>query len=242
MMKKKEDLKLLFIQVRKNDKMIKSEMDCILDRLNLKESQIRVINVIKEHIDPRLLKDVDAVIVGGSGEFYVSDYIPELENLRELIRVIAEIDKPFFGICFGMQILAQALGGDVESNPNMAELGNCVIETNGEALKDPIFSNLPNTFLAHAGHKDSVTILPPHSVIFGGSKKCPIQAIRVKKNVYGTQFHPELTVPEMRRRFNAYWDHYENSNALQELGNSLEETHEAHKLLQLFIDKVVLKL
>jgi GMP synthase (glutamine-hydrolysing) len=237
----RKDLNVLFFQIRTNKEVLRTELDCFLERSKLRREQVNAVNVVTEEVDLSLLQDVDAVFVGGSGEFYVSDNFPGLHKLKDVIKRIVEYDTPFFGMCFGMQLLVSAAGGRVGKVKSMSELGTFSVRLNGRAASDPIFSTLSGTFLAHQGHNDSVLELPPDSVVLAEGDVCKIQAIRLGKNVYGTQFHPELDVDEMTRRLNAYWQGFGKADAMEEVFGSLKETEEAHSILSTFVDKVVNK-
>jgi GMP synthase (glutamine-hydrolysing) len=70
--------------------------------------------------------------------------------------------------------------------------------------RDPLLGVLPQTFEAYVGHKEAVTSLPGHAVLLAGSPACPVQAFKVRQNVYATQFHPELDVPGIHTRIEIY--------------------------------------
>ena len=53
---------------------------------------------------------------------------------------------------------------------------------------------MPPTFDAFLGHKEAVRRLPEGAVLLASSADCPVHAFRIGRNVYATQFHPELDV------------------------------------------------
>jgi GMP synthase (glutamine-hydrolysing) len=67
-------------------------------------------------------------------------------------------------------------------------------------------AGLPAEFRAFVGHKESVQEVPPGATLLAGSATCPVQMIRVKRNIYATQFHPELDGPGIVLRINIYKD------------------------------------
>lgn len=102
---------------------------------------------------------------------------------------------PVFGICFGHQILAQALGGEVIRNPRGREIGTRRIE---KLMDDVILDGLPSTFEANATHIDTVGRLPAGAVVLARSPLDDCQAIRFTKTCYGVQFHPEIDADIIR--------------------------------------------
>ena len=111
------------------------------------------------------------------------------------LREVAASGTPTFGICFGHQILAQALGGEVQRNPHGREMGTVGIE---RVAHDPIFEGLPDRFHANVTHIDSVVQAPPGAVSLARSALESHQALRFTETCYGVQFHPEIDAEVMR--------------------------------------------
>ena len=65
---------------------------------------------------------------------------------------------------------------------------------------------LSTSFDAFLGHKEAVRTLPRDAVLLAGSQTCPVQAFRIGRNVYATQFHPELDVDGIVKRIDTYRD------------------------------------
>jgi GMP synthase (glutamine-hydrolysing) len=63
---------------------------------------------------------------------------------------------------------------------------------------------VPDSFDAFVGHKEALSVPPPHATVLASSATCPIQLFKVGQNVYATQFHPELDVPGIVRRMQTY--------------------------------------
>ena len=116
---------------------------------------------------------------------------------EELLRQIVAARAPLLGICFGHQILAQALGGEVQRNPRGREMGTLSIERLPSSPA-PIFDGLPDRFEAQVTHIDSVVRLPPGAEPLARSALEDYQAIRFAEACYGVQFHPEMDAEVMR--------------------------------------------
>jgi GMP synthase (glutamine-hydrolysing) len=111
------------------------------------------------------------------------------------LREVVASGTPTFGICFGHQLLAQALGGEVQKNPRGREIGTVRIERTAAA---PIFADLPERFEAQVTHVDSVVRLPPGAEPLARSDREDYHAIRFTETCYGVQFHPEMDADVMR--------------------------------------------
>ena len=92
----------------------------------------------------------------------------------------------------GHQLLAYIFESKIIKNEKQREIGAVNIFLSKGGKKDILFFNIPSIFLAQEGHGDCVLSLPKKAVLLAKSKKCKIQAFRIKNNVYGVQFHPEL--------------------------------------------------
>ena len=100
---------------------------------------------------------------------------------------------PLLGICYGMQTMAQELGGSVIQS-NKREFGHANIEkTNDSKLFDGIDfqENFLNVWMSHG---DKVSMLPDNFDVIAKSENCPIAGFAHSKEAwFGLQFHPEVT-------------------------------------------------
>lgn len=160
---------------------------------------------------------IQAAIVTGSGAM-VSDTDDWIAPLSQWLRDFAAQQKPLMGICFGHQILAHALGGQVDVNPAGVEVGTVATRLTDAALDDALFANLPAKFPVQASHLQSVIQLPPGAVRLSASDQDANHVFRLGASVYGVQFHPEFDCA-ITRCYVERW-----SDKLAERGVSLEET------------------
>ena len=156
------------------------------------------------------VRQFDAVMVGGSGDYYVSKRsLPEFEAQLEILATIADIGFPMFASCFGFQILVQALGGKIVYDPANVEVGTYPITLTEEGRADPLIGRLPPVFAAQLGRKDRAQELPAGVIHLAGSDRSPYQALRIpEKPIWATQFHPELDVESNSLRFERYLSGY----------------------------------
>ncbi|MEO0115040.1 MAG: glutamine-hydrolyzing GMP synthase [candidate division WOR-3 bacterium] len=102
---------------------------------------------------------------------------------------IFELGIPILGICYGMQVIADAFGGKV-SYAKTREYGRSKLLIN---KKDAIFSNLPESMTVWMSHGDSVAVLPKGFINLAKSEGIPCAAfVNKTKKIYGVQFHPEV--------------------------------------------------
>jgi GMP synthase (glutamine-hydrolysing) len=160
---------------------------------------------------PRLDLDAYAGLLTGGSPFNSSD--PEHEKSavqrrveRELGALLDDVvarDFPFFGACYGIGTLGVHQGGVVDRT--FGEPVSCVpivLTTAGQA--DPVLDGVPEVFDALVGHKEACRVLPPSAVLLATSAACPVQMFRIGRNVYATQFHPELDVAGVVTRARVY--------------------------------------
>ncbi len=138
--------------------------------------------------EPPAPEAMDALVITGSAA-NVPNRDPWILAMEDWLRAVFAADVPTFGICFGHQILTQALGGSAEKNPKGREMGSIEVERFADA---PIFEGLPTRFWAQATHVDSALVLPQNAVALARSGLDAHQAIRFSATCYGVQFHPEF--------------------------------------------------
>jgi GMP synthase (glutamine-hydrolysing) len=120
------------------------------------------------------------------------------ERSAAWLRDAAHAGLPLFGICYGHQLLAHALGGEVGDNPNGREMGTVGIELLPDAGDDPLFAALPSRFSVQATHLQSVLRMPPGATVLASSAHDGCHAFRWGEHAWGVQFHPEFSTTHMR--------------------------------------------
>jgi GMP synthase (glutamine-hydrolysing) len=197
---------LLLIQARAPaDPLTAHERACVERRLaGLDCMALRVKNALGEPADPGWLDGVDGVVVGGSGAFSVNHPRSQVwvDPLRHLYDRVLSQRVPFFGICFGHQLLGLHLGAEVATHPELEEVGTVDYQLTAAGLVDELFSPLGGRFYAHTGHSDHVVALPDELQLIARNDHVETQAFRlVGAPIYSTQFHPDLEGAEAIERY-----------------------------------------
>lgn len=150
------------------------------DLLAEHEFTFETYNVVDDAF-PKSIDCADGWLVTGSAHG-VYEPLPWITKLEHFLHDAYFQDIPIVGICFGHQILAKALGGEVEKFNEGWAIGNQTYEM----LKD----QEPNNIIAW--HQDQVTVLPPNSKAIGNSDFCKNAFIIYGRSAYTIQAHPEF--------------------------------------------------
>ena len=142
-------------------------------------------------------RDAAGFIITGSSSS-VTERAPWMLRIEAFIRELEEAKTPLFGICFGHQLVGQALGGLVERNPNGREIGTVEVRVKAHAPRDVILEGLGDRFTANHTHVDSVTQLPPHARRLLETDQEPNAGFAVGETIRCVQFHPEMDGDAMR--------------------------------------------
>jgi len=148
---------------------------------------------------------IAGVVITGSASM-VSAREPWSEHAAEWLAEIVKDDAvPVLGLCFGHQLLAHALGGEVGPNPNGREMGTVEVHFAAAAAApsaasfaalSPLFE--PGTFLGHTSHVEAVLRLPKQAQVLARTALDPHSVLRYGRRQWGTQFHPEFDAEILR--------------------------------------------
>ena len=243
--KTRDSLRFILLQARNpKDRVRDEERDAFAARLGVGPDQILQVDILHEHLGRNLREGVDAVLVGGAGEYGVVEPIAPVGAMIDFLVDTAGDRQPIFASCFGFQALVVGLGGEVIADEDNAEVGTYELHRTASAVDDPVFGHLPPRFNAQLGHKDRAVRMPECVINLAGSEACPNQALHIPgTKVYATQFHPELTWSDNRTRFERYMKQYGRLFGEEEAQKRLDShkpSPEANSLLSRFVDHCLL--
>ncbi len=141
--------------------------------------------------------DVAGVVITGSHAM-VTDHEPWSERTAAWLCKAVEQHTPVLGICYGHQLLAYALGGEVGNNPRGNETGTVDVHLNQAGFADRLLGGLANPLRMQVSHQQTVLKLPTGARRLAWSDRDEHQAFSVGDNVWGVQFHPEFNVTAVR--------------------------------------------
>ncbi|RDY65487.1 glutamine amidotransferase [Lysobacter soli] len=158
------------------------------------------------------------------------------ERSAHWLRDAAQEGMPLFGICYGHQLLAHALGGEVGVNPTGREMGTIDLQLHPHADEDPLFKGLPAQFAAQATHLQTVLRAPLGATVLAKSSQDDCHAFRWGERAWGVQFHPEFSATHMRGYVHARRDalHGEGRCA-KSLARAVSATPHARRVLRRFV-------
>jgi GMP synthase (glutamine-hydrolysing) len=139
------------------------------------------------------LAELAGVIITGSAAS-LTEGLPWMQRAAAYLRELVSGKVPVLGICFGHQLLGEALGGKVAHNPRGREIGTRELEL---WARDAVLGEGPRA-LVNTTHVDSVVELPAGARCFGRTALEPHAAVRFGESAWGVQYHPEVDAEVMR--------------------------------------------
>lgn len=139
---------------------------------------------------PNSVTDCDAWLITGSA-FGVYDPEPFIPRLIDFVRGAAEARVPTVGICFGHQIVAQALGGEAAKSDRGWGVGahRYTLHKRPDWLPETLAAEAFDTYVSH---QDQVLTPPPGAEVLAGSEFCPNAMLAVGDTILTLQSHPEM--------------------------------------------------
>jgi GMP synthase (glutamine-hydrolysing) len=236
----------LLLATRPEDEAADDEYAGFLRAGELASNELRRVRLESAPMPAIDLAEFSGVIVGGS-PFNASEPYEQKTDVqrrveRELGHLLDDImsqDFPFFGACYGIGLVTSHLGGVVDGT--WAEKpGPTRVTLTAEGLADPLFGTLAPSFDAYVGHKEACSALPEGGVLLASGQDCPVQAFRMRRNLYITQFHPELTRDSLITRLRIYRNHgYFHPDQIDGLIKSVGATtvEEPARLMKAFVER-----
>lgn len=198
----------LLLSTRDHDGAAHAEHRSVARHAGLRPDQLVHVRVEAGPLGELRLHDYAGVFLGGSA-FNVSDADKsplqrrvEADLGRVLDRIV-DADLPFLGMCYGIGSVTTHLGGVVDRTYG-EPVGAASITVTDAGRADPLLAGVPDTFEAFVGHKEACNGVPAGVELLATGAACPVQMYRVGRNVYVTQYHPELDADDLEERMRIY--------------------------------------
>lgn len=239
-----QDKKMLVLQYR-TDNTKDHEVQCFHEELGDYELDIIFEDATQRNLHRGLLEGVDAVVFGGSGEFFLTQGHGKgewLEDSFDLIDHILEDNIPLLGICFGSQILTLHQGGKLTDSEEYREPGGTEeVFLNEKSQQCELFSQLPERFKVQLGHKDTPIESGEDMINLAYSNQAPIHAFTIReKPAWGVLFHPELNEERVKNRLTMLPSFLPGEdNLYSEIFDNVESGDLGHLILHRFLDTFI---
>lgn len=137
---------------------------------------------------PASILDCDGWLISGS-RYGVYDQLEWMFPLQDFIRQLAHARVPLVGVCFGHQIIAEALGGKVVKSDKGWGVGvqRYRIDQRQSWMRDQ-----PQSIGLYAYHQDQIVTCPESATVFSGSEFCPFAGLSYGDSIISVQAHPEF--------------------------------------------------
>jgi len=149
---------------------------------------------------PQSARDCDAWMITGSRDS-VTEELPWMVRLEAFLRDAQLLRRPVIGICFGHQILAKALGGEVRVASQGWQLG---LKDYALSARPDWLEGAPDSLRINAIHQDQVVRAPQGSTVLATAPDCPIAALAYGDWAVSFQAHPEFTLSFEKALLSAY--------------------------------------
>ncbi len=181
------------------------------------------------------LEKFDGMIWGGSSLNIYNDTL-EIRRQIEFMRSCQNKIKKILAICWGLQVAATVAGGQVKRCVTGSHRGIAHdIEINSNGLQHPIYKNKNETFNTPAFNFDEVVKLPENSILLASNPINKVMGVNFKSGVsdiWGIQYHPEITYDKMINLIHFRKDRLLNNKAFvdeQEINNHVAMIAEENK-------------
>jgi len=145
------------------------------------------------------------VVVTGSSAL-VTDREPWSETTGAWLAEVHRAGVPQLAICYGHQLLADHLGGEVGRNPSGREIGHIAVALTDAGAADPLFEGLPRTLRVSSSHRQSVLRVPAGATVLAHNEATAHQAYKLGERTWAVQFHPEWDHDVIRAYLEARYD------------------------------------
>ena len=182
----------------------RGDFDVLFQRLLQAPNQQWETFAINEGMFPQSAQAFDAYIISGSPAAIYDD-TPWVRQLEGFVHDIHQQRSILLGVCFGAQMVAQALGGKVGVNAKGWELGVKQLQLTPAAHAYPALQQAPQPLLLLQTHRDIITQLPPKAQLLGNSTNTPCEMFCLGENILCLQGHPEMDNEQVSELVEKRW-------------------------------------
>ena len=220
---------------------IKTHTESLKDSIAYFSDKIEI-DVVNPSSDKNISEKVtdldkyDGLIWGGSSLNIYNDTI-EIRRQIEFMRECQKKIKKILAICWGLQVAVTVAGGQVKRCTNGSHRGIALnIEINNDGLQHPLYKNKSKIFNTPAFNFDEVAKLPNNSKLLASNPINKVMGVNFKStasDIWGIQYHPEITYDKMISLIHFRKERLLNNNAFvdeQEINNHVRMIAEENKV------------
>lgn len=200
---------------------------------------VRVVDALDGDNLPHPAEAAGMVITGSHA--MVTDEAPWMRRLSHWLEdALGQAEAPpMLGICFGHQLLARTLGGEVDDHPMGMEVGTVALRLSTRARGDALLGGLWDQPWAQMMHRQSVLVAPPGVEVLASNGHDSCQAFRYGSHVWGCQFHPEFSADVTRAYLQAQRGRALSDQQVDDAMPKVRECQQASSILARFAEQAV---
>lgn len=154
---------------------------------------VRRLDLPESRTNPHVPTDFDGVdaVISLGGPMNIGDDLPWMSREMEFLAAAHRRNLPIVGICLGAQLIAKALGGDVQPLADGPEWGMADVMQSPAGNTETILAGIPWVAPQFHAHGQEIAVPPPGATVLQRSDRCKVQSFKAGLRTYGFQYHFE---------------------------------------------------